>query len=94
MTRHPLPKSHEIGEEYVKRSKPILHRRLIQAGVRLAWLLNDAFICSRLRRSLRNYFLSANLHQPHHVPVRDRPSLRRRRPARMRAQAASSARGS
>ena len=40
---YPLPESHEIGEEYVKRAMPILHRRLVQAGVRLAWLLNDAF---------------------------------------------------
>jgi hypothetical protein len=34
--------SHEISEDYVKRAMPILHRRLVQAGVRLAWLLNDA----------------------------------------------------
>jgi S1/P1 Nuclease len=39
---YPLPKSHEISEEYVIRAMPILHRRLVQAGVRLAWLLNDA----------------------------------------------------
>jgi S1/P1 Nuclease len=39
---YPLPDSHEIGEEYVKRALPILHRRLVEAGVRLAWLLNDA----------------------------------------------------
>ena len=39
---YPLPESHEISEEYVKRAMPILHRRLVQAGVRLAWLLNDA----------------------------------------------------
>src|SRR5262244_1031365 len=39
---YPLPESHEIGEEYVNRAVPILHRRLVQAGVRLAWLLNDA----------------------------------------------------
>ena len=39
---YPLPESHEIGREYVKHAMPILHRRLVQAGVRLAWLLNDA----------------------------------------------------
>ena len=39
---YPVPESHEISEEYVKRVMPILHRRLVQAGVRLAWLLNDA----------------------------------------------------
>ena len=39
---YPLPESHEISEEYVKRAMPILHRRLVQAGVRLAWLLNEA----------------------------------------------------
>ena len=40
---YPLAESHEISEEYVKRALPILHKRLLQAGVRLAWLLNDAF---------------------------------------------------
>jgi len=39
---YPLPESHEINEEYFKRAMPILHRRLVQSGVRLAWLLNDA----------------------------------------------------
>src|SRR5215475_10391323 len=39
---YPLPESHEISEGYVKRAMPILHKRLVQAGVRLAWLLNDA----------------------------------------------------
>ena len=39
---YPLPESHEISEEYVKRAMPILHRRLVQGGVRLAWLLNAA----------------------------------------------------
>jgi nuclease S1 len=39
---YPLPESHEISEEYLKRAIPILHQRLVQAGVRLAWLLNDA----------------------------------------------------
>jgi len=29
-------------EEYAKRALPILHKRLAQAGVRLAWLLNLA----------------------------------------------------
>src|SRR5215470_900517 len=39
---YPLPESHEIREDYVKQAMPILHKRLVQAGVRLAWLLNDA----------------------------------------------------
>jgi len=39
---YPLPESHEITDDYVKRALPILHRRLVQAGVRLAWLLNEA----------------------------------------------------
>ena len=39
---YPLPEAHEISEDYVKRAMPILHHRLVQAGVRLAWLLNDA----------------------------------------------------
>ena len=39
---YPLPESREISEEYVNRAVPILHRRLVQAGVRLAWLLNEA----------------------------------------------------
>jgi hypothetical protein len=38
---YPLPESHEISEEYANRALPVLHRRLVQAGVRLAWLLND-----------------------------------------------------
>jgi len=39
---YPIPESHEISEDYVKRAMPILYRRLVQAGVRLAWLLNTA----------------------------------------------------
>jgi hypothetical protein len=39
---YPLPESYEISEEYVQRAMPILRRRLVQAGVRLAWLLNAA----------------------------------------------------
>jgi len=39
---YPLPESHEISDDYVKRALPILHRRLVQAGLRLASLLNDA----------------------------------------------------
>jgi hypothetical protein len=39
---YPLPESHEISEEYAKRALPILHKRLAQGGVRLAWLLNEA----------------------------------------------------
>jgi len=39
---YPLPENHEFSEEYAKRAVPILHKRLAQAGVRLAWLLNEA----------------------------------------------------
>ena len=39
---YPLPESHEISSDYVQRALPILHKRLEQAGVRLAWLLNQA----------------------------------------------------
>ena len=39
---YPLPESHEITEDYVKRALPIIHKRLAQAGARLAWLLNEA----------------------------------------------------
>jgi hypothetical protein len=39
---YPLPESHEISTDYVQRALPILHKRLEQAGVRLAWLLNQA----------------------------------------------------
>src|SRR5437773_371750 len=35
---YPLPESREIGEDYATRALPILHKRLVQAGVRLAWL--------------------------------------------------------
>jgi hypothetical protein len=38
---YPLPEKHEISEEYAKRALPILQKRLAQAGVRLAWLLNE-----------------------------------------------------
>jgi len=38
---YPLPENHEISEEYAKRALPILHKRLVQAGVWLAWLLNE-----------------------------------------------------
>jgi hypothetical protein len=36
---YPLPENHEFSEEYAKRAVPILHKRLAQADVRLAWLL-------------------------------------------------------
>jgi hypothetical protein len=36
-----VPQTHEIGPEYVSRTLPIIHKRLAQAGVRLAWLLNE-----------------------------------------------------
>ena len=39
---HQLPESREISAAYVQRALPILHKRLEQAGVRLAWLLNEA----------------------------------------------------
>ena len=38
---YPLPENHEISEEYAKRALPILRKRLVQAGVWLAWLLNE-----------------------------------------------------
>jgi S1/P1 Nuclease len=40
---YPIPESHEISDDYMKRALPIIHKRLAQAGVRLAWLLNAAF---------------------------------------------------
>ena len=39
---YPLPEKHEISEEYAKPALPISQKRLVQAGVRLAWLLNNA----------------------------------------------------
>jgi hypothetical protein len=33
----------ELSDEYVERARPIIRRRLAQAGIRLAWLLNIAF---------------------------------------------------
>jgi hypothetical protein len=38
---YPLPESNEISDKNVKRALPTLHKRLVQAGVRLAWLLNE-----------------------------------------------------
>jgi hypothetical protein len=38
---YPIPESHEISAAYEQRALPILHKRLEQAGVRLAWLLNE-----------------------------------------------------
>jgi S1/P1 Nuclease len=37
---YPVPENGEISDEYAKRALPVLHKRLAQAGVRLAWLLN------------------------------------------------------
>jgi len=39
---YPIPESHEISAAYAERALPVLHKRLVQAGVRLAWLLNEA----------------------------------------------------
>jgi nuclease S1 len=39
---YPIPESHEISATYVQRALPILYKRLEQAGVRLAWLLNGS----------------------------------------------------
>jgi hypothetical protein len=35
--------SDEISDEYVEKARPIVRRRLAQAGIRLAWVLNVAF---------------------------------------------------
>jgi hypothetical protein len=32
----------ELSDDYVKKARPIVRRRLAQAGIRLAWLLNSA----------------------------------------------------
>jgi hypothetical protein len=37
---YPLPDSHEISQDYVTRAVPVINKRLAQAGVRLAWILN------------------------------------------------------
>ncbi len=39
---YPLAENHEISEEYAKRALPILRKRLAQAGLRVAWLLNES----------------------------------------------------
>lgn len=33
----------ELSDDYVDKARPIVRRRLAQAGIRLAWLLNSAF---------------------------------------------------
>jgi hypothetical protein len=38
---YPLPESLEISEEYASRALPVLRKRLVQSGLRLARLLND-----------------------------------------------------
>jgi hypothetical protein len=38
-----LGESVELSDQYVERARPVVRSRLIQAGVRLAWLLNAAF---------------------------------------------------
>jgi hypothetical protein len=45
---YPLPENHEISEEHAKRALPILNKRLVQAGVRLAWLLYEALRWSKI----------------------------------------------
>ena len=40
---YPLPESYETSAAYAERALPVVHKRLEQAGVRLAWLLNEAF---------------------------------------------------
>jgi S1/P1 Nuclease len=32
----------ELSDDYVEKARPIVRRRLAQAGIRLAWLLNVA----------------------------------------------------
>lgn len=39
---YPLPESHKIGDDYAKSAISILRKTIVQAGVRLAWLLNEA----------------------------------------------------
>jgi hypothetical protein len=33
----------ELSDDYVKNARPVVRTRLLQAGIRLAWLLNSAF---------------------------------------------------
>jgi hypothetical protein len=39
---YPLPESGEITEEYAARALPVIHRRLTQAGFRVARLLTES----------------------------------------------------
>ncbi len=38
-----LPESGIITDEYVRRALSVIRRRLAQAGIRLAWILNEDF---------------------------------------------------
>jgi hypothetical protein len=38
-----IGRSGELSDEYVEKARPIVRRRLVQAGIRLAWLLNNIF---------------------------------------------------
>jgi hypothetical protein len=38
-----IGRSGELSDEYVEKTRPVVRRRLVQAGIRLAWLLNNIF---------------------------------------------------
>ena len=38
-----LGESTDLSDDYVAAALPVVRRRLVQAGVRLSWLLNNAF---------------------------------------------------
>ena len=42
-TGAPIKSGQELGELYHRANLPVLRQRLAQAGVRLAWVLNQAF---------------------------------------------------
>jgi hypothetical protein len=40
---YPLPASRDINVKYTETARAVIRTRLAQAGVRLAWLLNETF---------------------------------------------------
>jgi len=42
---YPIPESHQVSQEYANRALAIINKRLAQASLRLAWLLNEALKC-------------------------------------------------
>jgi len=38
-----IPETRVITEEYVNRALPVIRKRLAQGGIRLGWVLNEAF---------------------------------------------------